>query len=187
MSHAGCGRLCSPSWRYSMGDDNWEHHERGHDEPEQHCQPDPRALPQDRHPAQPRVRQEGARQLRGERRHEVWPRLHLLLHGHHAAHAPSFKEACEKPFDLGYAIVDSSMPDRVARDAETTKPESRGLVQLCTTTDAWAPEAKGRCGCCPNLRSEAAGCGCHRSWWARLLPDDLCVHQCLFFINNQMR
>jgi DNA repair photolyase len=55
---------------------------------------------------------------------------------------PSFKEAGEKPFDMGYAIVDPSMSDRVARDAETIKPEKRGLVQLCTTTDAWAPESQ---------------------------------------------
>jgi hypothetical protein len=49
---------------------------------------------------------------------------------------PSFKEAGEKPFDLGYAIVDPTMPDRVSRDAESIKPENRGLVQFCTTTDA---------------------------------------------------
>ncbi len=55
---------------------------------------------------------------------------------------PSFKEAGEKPFDLGYAIVDPSMPDRVAIDAANIRPEKRGLVQLCTTTDAWAPEAQ---------------------------------------------
>lgn len=55
---------------------------------------------------------------------------------------PSFKVAGEKPFDLGYAIVDPSMPDRVARDAEVIKPANRGLVQLCTTMDAWAPEAQ---------------------------------------------
>jgi DNA repair photolyase len=55
---------------------------------------------------------------------------------------PSFKEAGEKPFDLGYAIVDPSVPDRVSRDAEAIKAENRGLVQFCTTTDAWAPEAQ---------------------------------------------
>ena len=55
---------------------------------------------------------------------------------------PSFKEADKKPFDLGYAIVDPSMPDRVSRDAESIKQEKRGLVQPCTTTDAWAPEAQ---------------------------------------------
>jgi hypothetical protein len=30
----------------------------------------------------------------------------------------SFKEVGEKPFDLGYAIVDPSMPDQVAHDAK---------------------------------------------------------------------
>ena len=54
----------------------------------------------------------------------------------------SFKAAAENPFDLGYAIVDPSMPDRVAIDAASIRPEKRGLVQLCTTTDAWSPEAQ---------------------------------------------
>jgi DNA repair photolyase len=55
---------------------------------------------------------------------------------------PSFEEAGEVPFDLGYAIVDPQTPDRVAEDARAIKPARRGLVQLCTTTDAWAPEAQ---------------------------------------------
>jgi DNA repair photolyase len=55
---------------------------------------------------------------------------------------PSFKAAGENAFDQGYAIVDPTMPDRVARDAQAIKPKRRGLVQLCTTTDAWAPEAQ---------------------------------------------
>jgi DNA repair photolyase len=46
------------------------------------------------------------------------------------------------PFDLAYAIVDPTMPERVAYDAQTTRPEDRGVVQLCTTTDAWAREAQ---------------------------------------------
>ena len=54
----------------------------------------------------------------------------------------SFKDAGENPFDLGYAIVDATMPDRVAIDAANIRSEKRGLVQLCTTTDAWAPEAQ---------------------------------------------
>ena len=54
----------------------------------------------------------------------------------------SFKAAGESPFDLGYAIVDPTMPDRVAIDAANIRPEKRGLVQLCTTTDAWSPEAQ---------------------------------------------
>jgi len=35
---------------------------------------------------------------------------------------------------------DPSTPERVARDAE--RIQKRGLVQLCTLTDAWAPEAQ---------------------------------------------
>jgi DNA repair photolyase len=52
----------------------------------------------------------------------------------------SFKVAQENPFGTGYAIVDPSTPDRVARDARTA--HQRGLIQLCTTVDAWAPEAQ---------------------------------------------
>jgi DNA repair photolyase len=54
----------------------------------------------------------------------------------------SFKDAGENPFGFGYAIVDPDTPERVARDAERIKPERRGVVQLCTTVDAWAPEAQ---------------------------------------------
>ena len=52
----------------------------------------------------------------------------------------SFKVAHENPFGGGYAIVDPSTPDRVARDARTHR--QRGVIQLCTTVDAWAPEAQ---------------------------------------------
>lgn len=52
----------------------------------------------------------------------------------------SFKEVGESPFATGYAIVDPDTPDRVARDARRIR--RRGLVQLCTTVDAWAPEAQ---------------------------------------------
>jgi DNA repair photolyase len=51
----------------------------------------------------------------------------------------SFRDCGENPFGLGYAIVDSEAPERVARDAQRIR--KRGLVQLCTLTDAWAPEA----------------------------------------------
>src|SRR5450756_1532493 len=53
---------------------------------------------------------------------------------------PSFSQAGEDPFGSGYAIVDPSTPERVAEDAK--KIESRGMIQLCTTVDAWAPEAQ---------------------------------------------
>ena len=53
---------------------------------------------------------------------------------------PSFKAVGENPFGHGYCIVDPATPERVARDA--ARHSERGLVQLCTLTDAWAPEAK---------------------------------------------
>ena len=59
----------------------------------------------------------------------------------------SFKQAGENPFGHGYAIVDPTTPERVARDAK--RLQDRGMVQLCTMIDAWAPEAQahnlGRC------------------------------------------
>ena len=61
---------------------------------------------------------------------------------------PAFRELGEDPFGHGYAIVDPDTPERVAKDAQRIR--KRGLVQLCTTVDAWAPEAQeydigGRC------------------------------------------
>jgi DNA repair photolyase len=53
---------------------------------------------------------------------------------------PSFQEAGESPFGFGYSIVDPNIPERVARDARRMR--SRGVVQLCTIVDAWAPEAQ---------------------------------------------
>ena len=50
------------------------------------------------------------------------------------------QEAGENPFALGYAIVDPTTAERVARDA--AKLRRRGMVQLCTTVDAWSPEAQ---------------------------------------------
>jgi DNA repair photolyase len=52
----------------------------------------------------------------------------------------SFKEVGESPFAKGYALVDPGTPDRVRRDAQRLR--DRGLVQLCTIVDAWAPEAQ---------------------------------------------
>jgi DNA repair photolyase len=43
-------------------------------------------------------------------------------------------------FDTGYSIVDPDIVEKVARDAR--KRRHRGLVQICTTVDAWAPEAQ---------------------------------------------
>jgi DNA repair photolyase len=52
----------------------------------------------------------------------------------------SFRTCGENPFGSGYAIIDPSTPERVARDAQRIR--HRGLVQLCTFTDAWVPEAQ---------------------------------------------
>ena len=53
---------------------------------------------------------------------------------------PAFKQIGVSPFENGYAIVDPNTPQRVALDAKNKK--QRGLVQLSTTVDAWAPEAQ---------------------------------------------
>jgi len=53
---------------------------------------------------------------------------------------PAFRQLGENPFGHGYCIADPNTPERVARDAARIK--KRGLIQLCTLTDAWAPEAK---------------------------------------------
>ncbi len=52
----------------------------------------------------------------------------------------AFPELGEPPFGVGYSIVDPNIVEKVARDAARTK--KRGLVQICTTVDAWAPEAQ---------------------------------------------
>ena len=55
---------------------------------------------------------------------------------------PSFGSAGESPFEFGYAIVDPETPERVAQDAMRIRPEKRGMIQLSTTVDAWAPESQ---------------------------------------------
>lgn len=52
-----------------------------------------------------------------------------------------FKSIGRSPFETGYAVVDPTTPERVARDACRFKGR-RGLIQLCTVTDAWSPEAQ---------------------------------------------
>ena len=54
----------------------------------------------------------------------------------------SFAVAGEDPFGHGYAIVDPTTPERVGRSAARRRKDKRGLVQLCTTVDAWSPEAQ---------------------------------------------
>ena len=52
----------------------------------------------------------------------------------------AFKAAGESPFGFGYAMIDVNMPGKIAKDAPSV-PKS-AVVQLCTTVDAWAPEAQ---------------------------------------------
>ena len=52
----------------------------------------------------------------------------------------AFKTVGKSPFGFGYSIVDPEIPDKVAKDAKRLK--KRGVVQLCTTVDAWAPAAQ---------------------------------------------
>ena len=52
----------------------------------------------------------------------------------------AFKELGRKAFGTDYSIVDPDIAARVAKDAKRLR--QRGLVQLCTTVDAWAPEAQ---------------------------------------------
>lgn len=52
----------------------------------------------------------------------------------------AFKQPDRKAFATGFSIVDPDMPEKVAKDAKNIS--RRGLVQLCTTVDAWSPEAQ---------------------------------------------
>ena len=52
----------------------------------------------------------------------------------------SFKEHGLVASEFGYAIVDPYKPEKVARDARKIK--GKGVVQLCTYTDAWCPAAR---------------------------------------------
>jgi len=52
----------------------------------------------------------------------------------------AFGELGKKAFATGYSIVDPGIADKVAVDARRLC--RRGIVQLCTTVDAWAPEAQ---------------------------------------------
>ncbi len=82
---------------------------------------------------------------------------------------PAFKKVGEKPFEFGYAIVDPKTPERVAKDADQIT--HRGLIELCTTSDAWSPEAQEyhlgrRC-----LKAIL----CHAGWEVRILTKNAAV------------
>lgn len=52
----------------------------------------------------------------------------------------AFKELGKKAFATGFSIVDPDIAERIAEDAQRiTHP---GLVQICTTVDAWSPESQ---------------------------------------------
>lgn len=51
-----------------------------------------------------------------------------------------FRDIGRSPFEQGYAVVDPDSPTRMKRDARRIR--KRGLVQLCTISDAWSPEAQ---------------------------------------------
>ena len=90
----------------------------------------------------------------------------VMLRVHHA-----FKELGLSAFDNGYAIVDPNTPRRVARDAR--KIRKRAMVQLCTTVDAWSPEAQehglGR-KCLEAILSEPG-------WTVRILTKNVAVRK----------
>ena len=48
----------------------------------------------------------------------------------------AFKAAGESPFGFGYAMIDTDMPEKIAKDAP--RIPKTAVVQLCTTVDAWA-------------------------------------------------
>lgn len=45
----------------------------------------------------------------------------------------------KKAFSTGFSIIDPNIAEKVANDAKRIR--NPGLVQICTTVDAWAPEA----------------------------------------------
>lgn len=89
-----------------------------------------------------------------------------------------FKVSGENPFGNGYAIVDPTTPERVARDARRIR--HRSLVQLCTVVDAWAPEAQehqiGR-RCLDAILSEPG-------WSVRILTKNAAVREDFDFIEK---
>jgi len=51
-----------------------------------------------------------------------------------------FSQIGRSSFEQGYAVVDPDIATKVAHDAKHRR--QRGLVQLCTTVDAWCPAAQ---------------------------------------------
>ena len=53
-------------------------------------------------------------------------------------HRPVFREFGESPYDRGFAIVDVTVAERL-EPGELRKLKPTDMVQVCTTSDAWAP------------------------------------------------
>lgn len=53
---------------------------------------------------------------------------------------PSFKNCNQDPFKFGYAIIDPDKPKKVAADARSKR--KRGLIEMCTYTDAYCKAAR---------------------------------------------
>jgi DNA repair photolyase len=51
-----------------------------------------------------------------------------------------FQKCGESPFGFGYAIIDPNTSDRIASDARRIR--ERGMIQMCTLSDAWSPVAQ---------------------------------------------
>jgi len=81
----------------------------------------------------------------------------------------AFQDLRESPFKHGYAIVDSELPAKLT--TESKRIRKRGVVQLCTTVDAWCPAAQqydlGR-RCLEALLSEPG-------WIVRILTKNVAV------------
>jgi len=81
----------------------------------------------------------------------------------------SFRDAGENPFGFGYAIVDPTMPGKVARDPAGKL--KRGKIMLFTTVDAWCPAAQeynlGR-GCLEAILAQP-------DWSVRILTKNVAV------------
>jgi DNA repair photolyase len=89
-----------------------------------------------------------------------------------------FKKVHENPYAVGYAIVDPDTPVRVAGRARRAR--KRGLIQLCTTVDAWSPEAQeynlGR-KCLEAILKESG-------WTVRILTKNAAVEQEFDFLED---
>ena len=68
-----------------------------------------------------------------------------LLRTHSWFQRSSVKRERITSFTRGIAVVDPKIAERVAEDAQSIggrDHSKRGLVEVCTTTDAWSPEAR---------------------------------------------